>query len=113
MKSDAERIEKGPKMETKMNQKSLKIYAQIEIAKKVEKVTSGIIEAGPIFDPKHPKTASEKSRKSRNWKSVQKLCKRVEKGCKMLPKWLLKFKKIHIKIDAEKGWKKHWKNIEK
>jgi len=31
----------------------------------------------------------------------------------MDPKWLPKSKKIYVKIDTEKGWKKHSKNIEK
>ena len=38
---------------------------------------------------------------------------RGRKGCKMLPEWLPKSKKIYMKIDTEKVWKKHWKNIQK
>ncbi len=41
-KNDAERVEKGPKMEPKWIQKSSKIDAGIKVRKKFEKVASGI-----------------------------------------------------------------------
>ena len=34
-----------------------------------------------------------------------------QNGPKMDPKWFPKSKKIRMKIDTEKGWEKHWKNI--
>ena len=37
--NDAERVEKGSKMEPKWSQKSSKIYAEIEVQKSMEKVT--------------------------------------------------------------------------
>ena len=40
---------------------------------------------------------------------MQKGRKGMQNASKMVPK----SEKIHIKINAEKGWKKHWKNIEK